>query len=199
MDGQAVPAFDTLRSYLDARATVSEDEFAFIRTAFVEKHVPAGEFLQRGGDVARYAVFVATGCLRSYVIDARGKEHIVQFAPETWWLADSDSLSKGIPTPYFIDAIEDTDVLLIDVPSHKMVLERVPGYAAAQRSGLQKHAAAKDHRIVSALSASAEERYLEFLKTYPSIVRRVPQRMLASYLGVSPETLSRIRKNLSRK
>jgi CRP-like cAMP-binding protein len=193
------PAFDTLRAYLEARAEFSEEDFALLRRVFVARHVPAGEFLQRAGDVPRHAAFVANGCLRSYVIDAKGKEHIVQFAPETWWLADSDSLIKGVPTPYFIDAVEDADLLLIDSPSHKLVLERVPGYGAAQRAGLQRHAAAKDHRIVSSLSASAEERYLEFLKTYPSIVQRVPQRMLASYLGGSPETLSRIRKNLSRK
>jgi cAMP-binding proteins - catabolite gene activator and regulatory subunit of cAMP-dependent protein kinases len=75
----------------------------------------------------------------------------------------------------------------------------VPGYAAPMRTGVQKHAAAKDQRIATSLSSTAEERYLEFLKTYPSIAQRVPQWMLASYLGVSPETISRIRKNLSRR
>lgn len=199
MPDQAAAAFETLRAYLEARAAFSDEEIAFIRTVFLHRRLRAGECLQRGGDVARYAAFVATGCLRSYVIDAKGKEHIVQFAPETWWLADSDSLAKGTPTQYFYEAIEDADLLLIDGPSHQRVVERVPGYGAAQRTGLQRHAAAKDQRIVDALSASAEERYLSFLSTYPSIVRRVPQRMLASYLGVSPETLSRIRKHLSRK
>ena len=90
-------------------------------------------------------------------------------------------------------------LLLIDPASHREIVEHVPGYAAAFRTGLQKHAAAKDNRIVSALSASAEERYEDFLKTYPSIAQRVPQWMLASYLGVSPETVSRIRKNRSRR
>lgn len=193
------PAFEILRSYLEARATFTDEEFAFLRTVFVPLRLPAGSFLQRAGDAARHAAFVARGCLRSYVIDAKGKEHIVQFAPETWWLADSDSLSSGSPSQYFVDAIEDAELLLIDVPSHHRLVERVPGYAAALRAGLQRHAAAKDVRIVNALSATAEERYLEFRKTYPSIVQRVPQKMLASYLGISPETLSRIRKNLSRK
>jgi CRP-like cAMP-binding protein len=195
----AATAFETLREYLEARAAFTAEDLALVRTVFVSKRVPAGSFLQRAGDVARYAAFVAKGCLRSYVIDAKGKEHIVQFAPETWWLADSDSLSGGTPSQYFIDAIDDAELLLIDGPSHQLLVERVPGYAAAQRAGLQRHAAAKDHRIVSALSATAEERYLAFLETYPSIVQRVPQKMLASYLGISPETLSRIRKNLSRK
>jgi len=192
-------AFDVLRAYLAERATFSEDEIAVVRRAFIDKRLRAGEFLQRGGDVTRHAAFVASGCLRNYVIDAKGREHIIQFAPETWWLADSNSLATGAPSQYFIDAIEDCDLLLIDAPSHQGLVDRVAAYGAAFRTGLQRHSAAKDRRIVSSLSASAEERYLEFLATYPSIVRRVPQAMLASYLGITPETLSRIRKNLSRR
>ena len=191
--------FQVLRTYLEARAEFSEDDFAFIRQTFLHRHLSAGEFLQRAGDIAQHAVFVASGCLRNYVIDPKGKEHIVQFAPETWWLADATSLRDRTPSTYFIDAIEDSDLLLIDGPSHQTLVDRVPGYAAAFSKGLQRHAAAKDQRIVASLSATAEDRYLEFLRVYPSIARRVPQSMLASYLGVTPETVSRIRKNLSRR
>ena len=192
-------AFETLRTYLEARGAFTSEDFDFIRGVFLPKRLSAGDVLQRAGDVARYAGFVARGCLRSYVIDAKGKEHIVQFAPETWWLGDLTSLTTGAPSPYFIDAIEDSELLVIDGPSHQKLLEHVSAYATSFRTGLQRHAAAKNHRIVGSLSGSAEERYLEFLRTYPSIVRRVPQWMLASYLGVSPETVSRIRKNLSRR
>ena len=192
-------AFDILKEYLRARAVFTDEDFDVIRQTFLPRHLPAGDFLQRAGDVARHAAFVAAGCLRSYVIDPKGKEHVVQFAPETWWLADSTSLATGAPSQYFIDAIEDSELLLIDGPSHQKLVEAVPGYATAFRTGLQRHVAAKDQRIVSSLSASAEERYLEFLQTYPSIALRVPQWMLASYLGVSPETVSRIRKARSRR
>jgi len=192
-------AFDVLRDYLRARATFTDQDFAFIRTMFVPASVRAGEFLQRAGTVATHAAFVARGCLRTYVIDAKGKEHIVQFAPETWWLADNVSLTTGTPSDYFIDAIEDSELLLIEPRSHEAIVERIPAYAAAFRKGLQKHAAAKDERIVSAMSTSAQDRYLQFMKTYPSLASRVPQWMLASYLGVTPETVSRIRKKLSRK
>jgi CRP-like cAMP-binding protein len=192
-------AFDRLRAYLQARASFTEDELAFIESLCVPRTLAPGVFLQRAGDVATHAAFVATGCLRSYVIDAKGKEHIVQFAPEDWWLADANSLMSGKPSQYFVDAVEETEVLLLDPPSHQRIVDDVPGYAAALRIGLQRHAAAKDQRIVNSLSTSAEERYEEFLKTYPSIALRVPQWMLASYLGISPETLSRIRKNRSRK
>ena len=196
----AIPpdVFSVLRTYLEARARFTAEDVGVVRSAFSFKRLPAGDYLQRAGDVTKAAAFVASGCLRQYVIDVKGKEHIVQFAPETWWLTDGTSLTTGKPSSYFIDAIEDSDLLLIDAPSHQRLLEGVPGFAVAFRTGVQKHSAAKDQRIVSSLSASAEERYLEFLGAYPSIAARVPQIMLASYLGVTPETISRIRRNLSR-
>src|SRR5688572_16455385 len=98
--------FDVLRTYLEARAGFTEADMELVRAAFLLRHLAAGEYLQRAGDVARYAAFVAAGCLRQYVIDPKGKEHIVQFAPETWWLADANSLSGGVPSSYFVDAIE---------------------------------------------------------------------------------------------
>src|SRR5262245_23060649 len=191
--------FEVLQSYLKARAEFTDADFDLIRTTFIPKALKQGDHLQRAGEVAKHAAFVARGCLRSYVIDSKGKEHIVQFAPENWWLADNISLAARTPSQYFIDAIEDSEVLLIDPPAHEKLVERIPGYAAAFRRGLQRHAAAKDQRIVTSLSTTAEERYRDFLTTYPSIATRVPQWMLASYLGVSPETISRIRKKLARK
>src|SRR5262245_20032242 len=191
-------SFDRLREYLARRAPITDEQAAFMATVFMPKSLRAGDFLQRGGDVSTHAAFVVSGCLRSYVIDGKGKEHIVQFAPEEWWVADANSLMSNTPSQYFIDAIEDSELLVIDAPSHDQVVARVPGYAAGMRAGLQRHAAAKDQRIVNALTTTAEERYQEFVRTYPSIVQRVPQWMVASYLGVSPETLSRVRRNLSR-
>lgn len=190
-------AFEVLRKYLEDRASYTDEELALLRELFVPKSLRAGEFLQRSGEVARYGAFVASGCLRTYVIDDKGKEHIVGFAPENWWVADNTSMTSGTPSQYYMDAIEDSEVLLIDQPSHERIIKSVPSYAFSLRKGVTKHAAAKDKRIVNSLSATAEERYLDFLKTYPSIAARIPQWMLASYLGVSPETVSRIRKNLA--
>jgi CRP-like cAMP-binding protein len=190
--------FEVLRSYFECRFSVTDEQFDFIKKKFFPKHLKKGGIFLREGEVAKYTAFVEKGCLRSYVIDNKGKEHIVQFAPETWWLGDTDSIRTGKPTIYFVDAIEDSDILMLDAPSHLKIIEHVPGYAAAFQTGIQKHAAAKDRRIVASLTSTAEERYNDFLRTYPSIAQRVPQHMLASYLGITPETLSRIRKQLSR-
>ena len=192
-------SFEVLRAYLEARASFTDDEWQFIRTRFISRRLAAGDFLQRAGAVAQYSAFVASGCLRTYTVDATGKEHIVKFAPETWWVTDLISLSTGAPSEYFVEALEDTDLLLVDMKSHETIVDSVPGYAAAYRKGLQKHTAAKDKRIVSSISASALGRYLQFLETYPSLVTRIPQWMLASYLGVTPETVSRIRRKLARR
>lgn len=190
--------FDVLRTYLLRRAPVSDEEFALMKGIFVARTVRAGDYLQRAGDPAQFGMFVARGCLRSYVIDGKGVERIVQFAPEEWWLSDIESLLTGKPSQYFVDAIEDSEVLLLSPAGHQQLVRQVPGYAASLRAGLERHTAAKDKRIVGTLTRSAAERYQEFLETYPSIALRVPQWMVASYLGISPETVSRIRARASR-
>lgn len=186
--------FEVLRNYFNNKISLPDDQFEYMCTFFISKKLKKGEFLQRQGEPARYGAFVASGCMRSYIIDEKGKEHIVQFAPENWWISDLLGLSSGAPSRYFIDAIEKSDLLLLDFDSHKKLMEEVPEFARSFQSGIQKHITSKDTRIINSLSSSAEQRYQNFLGTYPSIAHRVPQHMLASYLGISPETLSRIRK-----
>src|SRR5262245_50581326 len=106
-------SFDVLTTYLEARGSFAAEEFAFLRTKFIPLTLRRGEFLQRAGTVAKYTGFVASGCARKYAIDATGKEHIVAFAPETWWLADGVSLRRGSPSQCFIYEFEDYDVLFI--------------------------------------------------------------------------------------
>ena len=191
--------FDILFAYFEKGFTLTDKDISLMRSVFLERKIKKGHFLQREGEKARYGAFVAHGFLRSYIIDNKGKEHIVQFAPENWWISDKSGALEGDTTSFFIDAIEDTEALLIDTAGHNTLIENMPGYAAMFQSGIQKRGAAKDKRIVHSLSATAEERYNDFLKTYPSIALRVPQHMLASYLGITPETLSRIRKQQSRR
>jgi len=191
--------FEKLRAYFERHIPITDEQFEFIKTQFIPRVVKKNEFIIRAGEVARHGIFVVSGCLRTYTIDNKGKEHILQFSVEDWWTGDQNSFMTGTPTPYFIEALEDSEVLLFDDPAMKKVLALIPSMAIQYAEGLQKHSAAKSKRLASSLSATAEERYEDFLKTYPKIAQRVPQHMIASYLGISPETLSRIRKEQSRK
>jgi CRP-like cAMP-binding protein len=192
--------FRRLRAYLEGKAAFTEADFAHLETLYLPKTLSAGEFFQRAGEPATHGAFVATGCLRSYIVDAEGREHIVQFAPEDWWIGEQAGFTTpGAPAQYFIDAVEDSNLLVFDRAAHEWLIANVPGAAAAYRAGLERRTAATDQRIVNALSTSAEERYEAFVRKYPTIVQRVPQFMLASYLGITPETLSRVRRHRSRK
>jgi CRP-like cAMP-binding protein len=189
---------EKLRSFFERSFPVTDEQFEFIKTMFIPKKVKKGEFLLREGEMTRYSIFVASGCLRTYTIDDNGKEHILQFSPENWWTGDI-SFTSNVPSKCFIEALEDSDVLLTEISSIQKLNKYIPQSSAQYESALQKSMEAKNQRIISSLSATAEERYNDFLKKYPSLVQRVPQHMIASYLGISPETLSRIRKQQSLK
>ena len=189
---------EKLRAFFERQFPVTDEQFEFIKTQFIPKKVKKGEFLLREGDMTRYSIFVASGCLRTYTIDDTGKEHILQFSPENWWTGDM-SFTSNVPSRFFIEALEDSEVLLTEPSSIQELNQYIPQSAVHYQAALQKSIEAKNQRIVASLSETAEERYNDFLKKYPSLVQRVPQHMIASYLGISPETLSRIRKQQSHK
>lgn len=190
--------YEKLRAFFERSFPITDEQFEFIKTLFIPKKVSKGEFILREGDKSKYSIFVVSGCLRTYTIDKTGKEHILQFSIENWWTGDL-GFSSGVPAQCFVEALEDSQVLLTEIDSIQKLTEYVPGSGAFYQAALQKNAAAKNERIVSSLSKTAEERYDDFLKKYPSLIQRVPQHMIASYLGISPETLSRIRKQRTRK
>lgn len=147
--------------------------------------VKKGEILQRAGDSSTMVYLVESGLLRSYSIDDTGKEHIFMFAPQNWIMGDGVPPER--PGLLFIDALEDSVLSVIDKKEESL---RDPAKLIRRVEVLQ-------NRVIKLMSASAKERYLEFLETYPDIAQRVPQKMIASYLGVTPEALSRVRKDLS--
>jgi CRP-like cAMP-binding protein len=153
--------------------------------------------LLQEGDVCKYTAFVEKGSLRSYSIDEKGNEHILQFALEGWWISDQYSLFTGEPSSYNIDAIEDSDLLLITHASFESMMNKIPRMEKYFRLLLQNNMIALHRRLVASLSLSAEEKYTNMVNAYPNIIQRVPQHMIASYLAITPETLSRIRKQMS--
>ena len=158
-----------------------------------------GNFLLRQGEICNHSFFVESGLLRQYSIDNKGKEHILQFAPETWFISDRESIYFNQPSDYFIQALEDSKVLQIDERFILQLAEQNKSFLAFNNKLLHNHIRHLQKRVTQLLSATAEERYLDFIKLYPDILLRVPQSMVASYLGITPESLSRVRKDLAAK
>lgn len=175
----------------------STEQLRAIEALFEPRPLLRHEVLLRAGEVARVGAFVARGCLRSFVVDEKGKEHIVQFAPENWWISDQNSLSRQEPAQFSIDAVEDSEVLLFDATFFRKLNQLTPAFTEFFHRLLQNNVRTLQRRLVLTLSAPAEQRYVDFLQTYPTLARRLPQRMIASYLGVTPESLSRIRRELA--
>jgi len=150
--------------------------------------VTKGTILQRKGDINTKVYYVEKGLLRSYTIDEKGKEHIYMFGPESWLV--TDNCDSNDPCQLFIDAVEDTTM---NISSKQEVLKQAPDLEPILRR-LNK----MQNRIVMLMSSSAKERYEHFIETYPSITQRVPLKMVASYLGITPEALSRVRNELSK-
>ncbi len=186
------PLFATIAPTIDS----SSPDGAFVRSLFVSRRLRKGEFYQRAGEVTTHGGFVVRGCLRTYAIDPDGAESIIYFSPERTWVGDIQSARTRRPTAYEVDAIEPAELLLIALSDFDRLLARAPDIARGYQLGLERVRAARDRRIALALNATAEERYVDFVGRNPSIATRVPQHMLASYLGMTPETLSRVRRKL---
>ncbi len=175
---------------------LNEEEFAYFKTLFVPKKLRKRQYFLQG-DVCKYQAFVVKGLLRSYTVDEKGSEHILQFASEGWWMADLSSYLTNEPSFLNIDALEEVQLLLLTKPSWEQAMKKIPALEHYFRIIIQNHLVSTQKRLLQSLAETAEEKYNRFLATYPECVQRVPQHMIASYLGVTRETLSRIRKQVA--
>jgi CRP/FNR family transcriptional regulator, anaerobic regulatory protein len=183
--------------YLQEKASLREEHIPIIEEMVSAKEIKKGQFLLKAGQICRHAFFIEKGLVRLYSIDEQGKEHIVQFASENWFVSDRESLFFGKPSGFFIDALEHTELLLLDQDFIKKVTEISAEFRNYNEFLLQNHIRHLQNRIVMLISESAEKRYLNFIDIYPDLTLRVPQWMMASYLGITPESLSRVRKDLA--
>lgn len=191
--------FEVLHQKVKETIEITDEEFEVAKTLFLPKKLRKKRFLLQDGDPCKYTVFVEQGLLRSFTIDEKGNEHILQFSLQGWWTADLYSFLTGEPSPYNIQALEDSELLLITQPAWDQLLEEVPAFERYFRILIQNNLIATQRRLMVTFSETAEEKYLRLLRDHPEIIQRVPQHMLASYLGITRETLSRIRSQLSTK
>lgn len=189
---------ENYRTFLQEKAGLSEKEALEVTASLSTKVFRKGQFLLHAGEVCAYAFFVEKGLIRSYTIDEHGKEHIIQFGPENWLVTDRSSAYFNEPSDFSIDAIEDTTVVLIDASFISDTSSHYPTFMHNNNKALQNHIRQLQKRVNLLLSASAETRYLDFIRLYPDLTLRVPQWMIASYLGITPESLSRVRKELAK-
>jgi len=191
--------FNLLRNHIEKRVHLTDEEFEISSKFFVPKKVRKKQFLLHEGEVCRNIGFVNSGCLREYKIDNKGSEHIIQFAIEDWWVSDLNSFLAGSPATYNIDALEDSEVLQLGKSARDKLLDSCPKMERFFRILIEANLVSSQQRITDSLSTSAEKRYLKFVKTYPKLFEQVSQNHIASYLGITPQSLSRIRKELSQK
>lgn len=166
---------------------------------FTPKSVRKGTILLHKGEFCNCTYKVLKGCLRSYVVDKSGKEHIVQFAPEDWLIGDIDSFFHNKPTVLFIDAIEDSEVLQVTKDVIDNIKELDKSVITEHLYKSLRNMIANQKRLIALLSSTAEERYTDFIETYPALMQRIPLRYIASYLGMTPEYLSDVRRKLAKK
>jgi len=192
--------YDALFEYIETRSglRLTEEEQTVIEGKFHHKSLRRKQYFLQEGDICKQIAFVVKGAARMYSIDNKGHEHIVRFALETWWLGDHESFNLLTPSRFHIEMLEDTDLLVITTVNAHELRDHVKAFDLTIKAMDKQLAIATQKRIHAAISMTAEERYTDLMNTYPQFLQRFPQNMVASYLGISPETLSRMRKNAAR-
>lgn len=189
------PSYDLILSNVRKHIQLTDDEIIFFTSILKHRKIRKRQYLLQAGDVSHYENFVTKGCLRAYTVDEQGAEHIIMFGPEGWWISDLYSFLTNTPATQNIDALEDSEVFSIERADLELLYERVPKFNKFFLKLLQNAFVAHQRRILASISQTAEEQYSDFIEKYPSIEQRVPQHQIASYLGLSAETISRIRRS----
>jgi len=185
--------FESFADYLREKAGVTDEELKLLRNVAIEKRLRKRQYLLQEGDVSHYNSFIVKGCLRLYRVGKDGTEYILKFGIENWWMSDYESFNSGLPSKSNIDALENCELILIKKEDFDHLFNTIPNLKNLRAKLDNRSFDASQNRILSNISDTAEEKYSNFMKSYPDIYNRVPLHMIASFLGLSRETLTRIR------
>lgn len=191
--------FSDINKFISKRISLTEKEYAFFNTILVKQTFKKKQIILQPGMICDFEAYVTKGLFRTYFINESGNEKDLFFAPEDWWIGDLVSFSQQKPSNLYIQALEDSEVLMVNYENKKVVFNEIPAFERLFRLMVQKAYETMMDRFISTISETSESRYLSFIQKYPSIPLRVPQHMIASYLGITPEFLSKIRSKLSKR
>lgn len=191
--------YEEINQYVTKCVSLNEEECKVFNSLLLYKKVAKKTLLLRQGELCDFEAFVIKGCLKNYFSDKDGLEVILTFAIENWWISDIASFHEQKPSSMFIETVEDCELLVLTPQSKQELLERIPKFEKVFRLMLQRHVSSYQERLFGNIALPAQDRYLSFLIKYPSLSQRVPQHLIASYLGISPEFLSKIRNRMAHK
>jgi CRP-like cAMP-binding protein len=191
--------FSEINSNVCRYVSFNREELELFNSLLKPKRYPKKTFLLRAGEVCNFEGFILIGSLRKYYIDDNGNEVIIQFGIENGWISDIASFSDQEPGNLFIETLEDSELLILDPKSKESLLTQVPKFERFYRKLVEKNISTMQNRLYFSISKTAEQKYLDFLEHYPTIPQRVPQHYIASYLGMTPEFLSKVRARLLKK
>jgi len=189
--------FEVLFSHIEEKVQLTDKEKQDISEFFTFKKIRRKQYILQEGDICKNMVFITKGLLKSYRLDEKGTEHMTVFGWEGWWISDFKSFLHQQPAVLFIDAVEDTELLVISREDYEQLTLAVPIMNRYFRILYENSLITKDERLISSNSYTAEEKFRRLMNYNPEMIQRVPQHLVASYLGLAPATLSRIRKRLS--
>lgn len=178
---------------------LEEHEKDLFLSMLQQETVPRKKVILQTGDICRYSTFVTQGCLRGYTYDKNGMEHVLNFAPKGWWIADMYSLISQKPGILNIEALVDTEVLRLSKSNQERLYREIPKFERFFRIIIERSLVASQERVLDSLSLTAEERYTKFCNKYPALIEHVPLKQVASYIGVTPEFFSKMRNKLLKK
>ncbi|MBS1765255.1 MAG: Crp/Fnr family transcriptional regulator [Bacteroidetes bacterium] len=190
--------FERIVRNVTQHISLTADEEAYFISLLSKKLIRRRQFVLQEGEVFTNSCFVNSGCLRSYTIDKNGVEHILQFAPPGWWIGDFYSSITGKPAILFIDAIDESEIILLPKEHRELLFEKVPKFERFFRILIENSMASNQQRILDKLSLTAEERFEKFCIKYPTLVACLPQKYIASYIGVTPEFFSKMRSKMNK-